>query len=162
MSLCPCGSGLSYAECCEPAHSGAALPKTAEALMRSRYSAYAKGAIQWLGDTLHPSNRGDWDEGATRRWAEQSEWLGLEVVATEQGAEDDAEGFVEFVATFKEKGATRKHHERARFQKKDGRWFYLDGTLLKPETLRHEAPKVGRNDPCPCGSGKKYKKCCGA
>ncbi|MBN8742477.1 MAG: hypothetical protein BGP24_17775 [Lysobacterales bacterium 69-70] len=32
---------------------------------------------------------------------------------------------------------------------------------LKPATVRREQPKVGRNDACPCGSGKKYKQCCG-
>ena len=35
------------------------------------------------------------------------------------------------------------------------------GNMPKVETVVHEGPRIGRNDPCPCGSGKKYKKCCG-
>lgn len=35
------------------------------------------------------------------------------------------------------------------------------GDVIQVKTVRRESPKTGRNDPCPCGSGKKYKKCCG-
>lgn len=161
MTDCYCGSGKPYAECCEPYISGSAVAPTAEALMRSRYAAYAAGAVDYLGDTLHPEHREDWDRDATARWAEQSEWTGLEIRSTEAGEASDDVGFVEFVAAFKEAGEDKIHHERSRFLKQDGRWYYVDGQLPKPMTHRHEAPKVGRNDPCPCGSGKKYKKCCG-
>ena len=54
-----------------------------------------------------------------------------------------------------------QHHERAEFSRIDGRWFYIDGEMIKAKPVVREAPKVGRNEPCPCGSGKKYKKCCG-
>jgi SEC-C motif-containing protein len=162
MPVCHCGSGRPYSDCCEPYVTGVAAAPSAEALMRSRYSAYAEHAIDYLGDTLHPAHRSDWDREATRRWAEAAEWLGLEIVSTEAGQPGDAEGWVEFVATFNEKGEQQRHHERSRFQFHDGRWYYVDGSLPKPQTQRHEGPKVGRNDPCPCGSGKKYKKCCGA
>ncbi len=129
--------------------------------MRSRYSAYAVGAIDYLGDTLHPDYRSDWDRDATARWASHSDWLNLEIRDTEAGGEDDDEGFVEFVAHFEENGEHKVHHERSRFQRHGGRWYYVDGQLPKPVTLRKDGPKVGRNDPCPCGSGKKFKKCCG-
>jgi len=129
--------------------------------MRSRYSAYVVGAIDYLGDTLHPEHRSDWDRDATARWASQSEWLKLEIRSTEAGGEGDKEGFVEFVAHFNEDGKHKVHQERSRFQRHEGRWYYVDGQLPRPATQRHEGPKVGRNDPCPCGSGKKYKKCCG-
>ncbi|HID46632.1 MAG TPA: YchJ family protein [Chromatiaceae bacterium] len=162
MSNCPCGSGLEYAACCEPILSGTELAKTAEALMRARYSAYQKDMIAFLGESLHLSSRHDWDEAATRKWAEQSEWLGLEVRSTNRGGEDDEEGSVEFIATYKEDGLLKQHHEHSLFRKEGGRWYYVDGKLPTPETVKREAPKVGRNDPCPCGSGKKYKKCCGA
>ncbi len=129
--------------------------------MRSRYSAYVEGAIAYLGKTLHPQSRADYDEAATRRWAENAAWLGLEVRSTQNGGPDAEEGVVEFIAAFKEDGVVRRHHELARFTRgDDGRWYYADGQTPKPETVRH-AQKVGRNDPCPCGSGKKYKKCCG-
>ncbi len=161
MQSCHCGSGQPYSSCCAPYVNGEAVAPTAEALMRSRYSAYCEHAIDYLGDTLHPDHRADWDREATRRWSEAAEWLGLEIVSTEAGQPDDSEGWVEFIATFKERGETKRHHERSHFQKAGGRWYYVDGELPKPQTQRHEAPKVGRNDPCPCGSGKKYKKCCG-
>ena len=108
--------------------------------MRSRYSAYVEHAVDYLGETLHPSHRSDWDREATRRWAEAAEWLGLEIVSTEAGQPGDAEGWVEFVATFNEKGEQRRHHERSRFQFHDGRWYYVDGSLPKPQTQRHEGP----------------------
>ena len=162
MSHCPCGSGLEYADCCEPILSGDQLAKTAEALMRARYTAYQKDAIAFLGESLHLSSRHDWDEAATRKWAEDSEWLGLEVRSTEKGQEDDEEGTVEFIATYKEDGLLKQHHEYSLFRKEADRWYYVDGRLPAPQTMKRETPKVGRNDPCPCGSGRKYKKCCGA
>jgi len=161
MQECHCGSGQSYEACCGPYIQGVEPAPTAEALMRSRYSAYVVGAIDYLGDTLHPNHRSDWDRDATARWASHSEWLNLEIRDTEAGGEGDDEGFVEFVAHFKENDEHKVHHERSRFQRHGGRWYYVDGQLPKPVTQRNEGPKVGRNDPCPCGSGKKFKKCCG-
>ena len=162
MSLCPCGSTLEFELCCSPILSGGQPAKTAEALMRARYSAYAKCDVDFLHSSLHPAHRQDHDRNATRRWAENSEWLGLEIAATEAGQEADDEGKVEFIATFKEKGVIRRYHEQSRFKKEQGKWFFVDGQMVKPKTEVHAGPKVGRNDPCPCGSGKKFKKCCGA
>ena len=68
---------------------------------------------------------------------------------------------MEFVASFKQDGQDYVHHELASFRKVDGRWAYVDG-ILDPKTGPVKVEKVGRNDPCPCGSGKKFKKCCGA
>jgi SEC-C motif-containing protein len=162
MQSCHCGSGQPYETCCAPFILGNAKAPTAEALMRSRYSAYVVGAIDYLGETLHPAHRRDWDREATRRWAEDAEWHGLEILSAEAGQADDSEGVVEFAANYAEKGEPRRHHELSRFAQVSGRWYYVDGDVPKPKTQRHEGPKVGRNDPCPCGSGKKYKKCCGA
>ena len=78
------------------------------------------------------------------------------------GGEADEQGVVEFVVTYKEKGVVRRYHERGRFQKEQGRWYFVEGEMVTPKTEVHTAPKVGRNEPCPCGSGKKYKKCCGS
>ena len=129
--------------------------------MRSRYSAYVTHAIDYLGETLHPEHRTDWDRDATRRWAERAEWLSLEIVSTEAGQLGDEQGMVEFIASYVEDTQRKRHQERSRFQNSGGRWYYVDGEGLKPKTQRLDAPKVGRNDPCPCGSGRKYKKCCG-
>ena len=162
MTLCHCGSGRSYLDCCSPYISGARVPPTAEALMRSRYSAYAEGAVDYLGETLHPGHRADWDREATRRWSEGAEWLGLEIVSCTAGQAGDSEGWVEFIARFREKDGVKQHHERSRFESENGRWYYVEGDTPKPQTRRHEQPRVGRNEPCPCGSGKKFKRCCGA
>ncbi|MDD3448692.1 MAG: YchJ family protein [Gammaproteobacteria bacterium] len=162
MSSCPCGSGEPFEACCGPIIAGERPAPTAEALMRSRYSAYATGAIDYLHESLHPDHRHDHDLEATRRWAADSEWLGLEVVRVEGGGAGDAEGRVEFRAAYREHETRRVHQEEGLFRRHEGRWFYVDGRLAAPETVRRDAPKVGRNDPCPCGSGKKYKKCCGA
>jgi len=161
MSLCYCGSNREFEECCGPVLSGEQPATTAEALMRARYSAYQAHDIGFLGESLHPDHRHDWDELATRRWADNAQWLGLEIVATEAGGEGDEEGTVEFIASYKENGELKRHHEISLFRKLHGTWYYVDGRMPKPETVKRQAPKVGRNDPCPCGSGKKYKKCCG-
>ena len=161
MANCPCGSGRDFGDCCAPYIRGEQTAPTAEALMRSRYSAYVEHAIDYLGDTLHPHHRADWNRDATRRWADGAEWISLEIVSTEAGQADDEQGWVEFIATYREKDQVQRHQERSRFGRAGGRWYYIDGEVPKPQTQRHDAPKIGRNDPCPCGSGKKYKKCCG-
>jgi len=159
---CPCGSGGTFADCCGPVLDGSRSAATAEALMRSRYSAYVAGRIEYLAASLHPEHRQDMDLAATRRWSSNARWLGLQVVSVERGGSGDEAGVVEFVATYKEKGITKPHRERATFRRYDGQWYYVEGEMVKAATEVHASPKVGRNDPCPCGSGKKFKKCCGA
>ena len=73
--------------------------------------------------------------------------------------EGDDEGIVEFKAHYESKGIKNIHHEVSEFQRKDGQWYFIDGQVITNQIVR-SAPKVGRNDPCPCGSGKKNKKCC--
>lgn len=160
MSHCPCESGKEYDACCGPIISGTRAAATAEDLMRSRYSAFAKREVDYLRKSLHPRHRHDYDPAATRKWAETSEWIKLDILKSETGASDN-EGTVEFVATYRQKGTTLTHHELGNFRRTDGVWYYTDGQLIAPGTVRNESPKVGRNDPCPCGSGKKHKKCCG-
>jgi len=159
MTICPCGSGAAFAECCEPIMQGIRTADSPEQLMRARYSAYATVNIDFLHDSLLPEARGDFDREGTKGWASGSEWHGLEIVRTEAG---DTEGMVEFIATFTQQGNEVRHHEISRFKKANGAWYLLDGKTVAPKPFRREEPKVGRNDPCPCGSNKKYKKCCGA
>ena len=136
---------------------------TAEALMRSRYSAYALKQTEYLLTSHDPKTRADHDREAARDWAERTEWLSLEILSTQAGGEQDEHGEVEFVARFRdERGHEVSHHERSTFVRRDGRWYFEDGEIQRPAPIARSAPKVGRNDPCPCGSGKKYKKCCGA
>jgi len=162
MNTCPCGTGLAYEACCGPILEGTGNASSAEQLMRSRYTAYAKKNIGYLYSSLHPDHRKDYDEKSTRQWAERSQWHSLEILDTSGGGEADTEGTVEFIATFTEGGARREHHELARFQKDDDRWYFVDGSPIAPKTVVRKEPKVGRNDPCTCGSGRKFKKCCGA
>ena len=161
MKPCPCGSGRPYAECCEPYISGTQKPATAEALMRSRYTAYVEHAIDYIAATCMQDEKGkeNLDLKETRAWSEESTWLGLKILAVTDGAAGDTEGTVEFEAASERDGLRDLHHERARFKKVDGQWFYDAGDIV-PKTMVRATPKVGRNDPCPCGSGKKYKHCC--
>ncbi len=162
MSECPCGSGLDFNKCCEPYLSGQRKPSTAEQTMRARYTAYTRADMAFIASTLHPEAREDHDEESARRWAEGSQWLGLEIRATEDGGDGDDEGAVEFVARYRDaKGMLQSHHELSLFTRVDGEWRFRDSRSPPQEQVRREAPKVGRNDPCSCGSGKKYKKCCG-
>ncbi len=161
MSECPCGSKLQYSQCCEPIIKGQQEAPTAEQLMRSRYSAYVKKELQYIYDSTHPSQRKDYDEKATRRWAEKSDWEGLEILSTEDGTAEDTRGKVEFIAHFKHKNNKQYHHEKADFVKENDKWYFYEGHIVPQKPVVREAPKVGRNDPCSCGSGLKYKKCCG-
>jgi SEC-C motif-containing protein len=160
MKNCPCGSGRPYSDCCEPYISGTAQPPTAEALMRSRYSAYVEHAIDYIIDTCVHRGKDDIDYKSTRDWSEQSTWLGLKIVDVEKGGPADNEGIVEFKASYERNGLKDVHQERAKFKKDNGRWLYDEGHVT-PLTIVRTAPKTGRNDPCPCGSGKKFKHCCG-
>ncbi|MGE3165944.1 MAG: YchJ family protein [Planctomycetota bacterium] len=160
METCPCGSGRPYEQCCGPHHDGTSWPETAEATMRARYCAFVKHAFDFLERSLHSKARATYDRENARQWALGSEWLGLEIVATEAGGPADEEGKVEFIAKFKNAdGAELEHHERATFVREHDRWAFLKGASGR-EPIKRAEDKVNRNGPCPCGSGKKYKKCC--
>jgi len=147
--LCPCQSQKPYSECCEPLITKKRSAATAEELMRSRYTAYVKGFSQYIIETTHPDHREDCDEESIIAWSQGAEWHGLEIL-------NSSEGYVEFIAHFSEKGVRKQHHEQSTFKKIDGEWFFDKGKMMAMKVK-----KVGRNDPCACGSGKKYKKCCG-
>lgn len=167
MTFCPCGSSREFEACCSPYLQGATHPATAEALMRSRYTAYVNGNIDYIMSTTLPASRADSDIEAMRAWATNAEWSGLEIVSTEAGLADDKQGKVEFIAHYIMGGIAQRHHEHSLFVKEDGQWFFKDGEVIysgpaeKPKPVVN-ANRIGRNDPCTCGSGKKYKKCCGA
>ena len=161
MTNCPCGLEAKYEECCEPVIKGTQKAETAVQLMRARYSAYAKVEADFLYESLHPDKKSSHDAEQTMDWAEKSQWNKLEILRTEQGEATDEKGYVEFVAHYTVKGERARHHELATFVKSDGDWFFDDGVGVTPQQVIRTSPKVGRNEPCPCGSGKKYKKCCG-
>ena len=159
MTLCPCGSGNSYSDCCEQIINGSRPAESAEQLMRARYSAYVFARMDFIFETTHPDHRQGYDHDGTKAWAESSEWLGLEIIGTTGGGVDDSIGEVEFIARFSEKGTSREHHEAGQFKRKEGLWYFTDGKMVRPKPVT--VTKTGRNDPCTCGSGLKYKKCCG-
>lgn len=172
---CPCGNSLSLQECCEPFIKRKKLPETAEQLMRSRYTAYTLHEMKYLTETLAPEARADFDAEETKKWAEQAIWKKLEILDTKKGKAGDSQGVVEFSAFYEHNGEDLQHHEVSTFRKdKDGQWLFVDGNAhthpadedlekahATPVTVVRESAKIGRNDPCSCGSGKKYKKCCG-
>ncbi len=160
MTLCPCDSGQELNGCCGPVIGGAPAP-TAEVLMRSRYSAFVLGDIGYLADTLSVGERAEFDQVEAEKTAKSAKWQGLEVRAVVGGGKGDDSGTVEFVASFRLNDQVHVHHELAEFVREKGRWVCSGGTM-SPKGPPVRVVKVSRNEPCPCGSGKKYKKCCGA
>lgn len=125
--------------------------------MRSRYTAYVVHETDYLLKSWHPLTRPSGIDPET-----VPEWCKLHIIRTDAGSEQDEQGMVEFRATALSGTKVITLHEISRFVKEDDRWFYVDGDVLD-NTPSAAAPlqKTGRNAPCPCGSGKKYKKCCG-
>lgn len=142
---CPCGSGQAFTACCGPLHAGGTAA-TAEALMRSRYAAFVLGDAGYL--------RATWlaEVCPAQLALGDTAWLGLRVLRCKGGGVDDAEGAVEFEAAFRDGGRVKALHETSRFVRRDGRWLYAGGEPRLRE--------LGRNEPCPCGSGRKLKRCC--
>lgn len=167
MTACPCGSSRDLELCCSPFIQGSTPAPTAEALMRSRYTAYVTGNIDYIMATTHPTSRADSDIAAMRSWAESADWTGLEIVSSRNGQPEDKQGEVEFIASYGLNGIPQRHHEKSLFVKDDDTWYFKDGEVIysgpaeKPKPIIN-ASRIGRNDPCTCGSGKKFKKCCGA
>jgi SEC-C motif domain protein len=151
--LCPCGSGNLYLTCCQPYLTGGDHPSSPEQLMRSRYTAFCKGDVDYLLATHHPSKRQVGDRQTLTKTIAETTWLGLRVLHSNTPA--TGTGSVEFVAFFQSKGTPGQLHEKSEFICQNDRWYYLQGVILGPIT-------TGRNDACWCGSGKKYKKCHGA
>ena len=144
---CPCGSGIALVDCCGKWHQGQPAP-SAERLMRSRYSAYTLGLIDYLVATTLPAQQAALDRDSMRAWSLGSTWLGLEVEGSEL---IDTHAFVTFTARWHDGDGEHRHRERSAFVQQAGRWYFIDPTVPL---------KAGRNDPCPCGSGQKFKKCC--
>jgi len=161
MQDCPCCSQKAFEDCCEPYLSGKKIPETAEQMMRARYTAYTLVDMDFIEKTHDPKTLKKTDMADNRKWAESTKWLGLEILSTEQGQTDDEVGQVEFKAKFTSQGKEDTHHEVSLFTKKQGNWYFTDGKSPRHQTVVRETPKIRRNEPCPCGSGKKYKKCCG-
>ena len=123
LTLCPCGTNIDYANCCGRFHVGSAVAPTAEALMRSRYSAYVQDRLDYLQATWHPSTR----PAALAPNEPGLRWLGLSIKVHLQ--QDESHATVAFVARSKLGGRAHRLTETSRFVREDGRWFYVDGDL---------------------------------
>lgn len=142
---CPCGSGKSYLECCQPFHQGEPAPSP-EALMRSRYAAFVLNLPDYLQTTWHHSAR---PEALTLE--DSPNWTSLQILDAHESGD---KGKVHFRALYRLGKGWGFLEENSDFIREQGRWYYLRGDTSEGQL------KPGRNDPCPCGSGRKYKACC--
>ncbi|MCX2961175.1 YchJ family protein [Rodentibacter caecimuris] len=149
-ALCPCQSTKNYGDCCGLFHQHKALPETAEQLMRSRYTAYVLKDIAYIVETTVPSQQRLLATQVLQDWADSTQWLGLQILKTETLTKQQSA--VEFRAIFQGEEEEQSHQERSIFVKIEGRWYFVDPTVVLP-TMKQ---------PCVCGSGKKFKHCCGA
>ena len=157
---CPCGSGQELDMCCGPIIANDSAP-TAEALMRSRYTAFTIGDMDYLEKTNTDRIADEFNRVDIETSLPDTEWLGLEVHGTQQGQEEDATGIVKFSVRYRIKGRSFNQFETAGFIREGGKWRYDKGDIELEKKQPNQVVKIGRNDPCPCGSGQKYKKCCG-
>ncbi|WP_130804875.1 YchJ family protein [Acinetobacter ihumii] len=146
---CPCGQGA-YVDCCAPLHLKNSVAKTAEQLMRSRYSAFALQHIDYLIETTALGQQQYLDRAAIEAWSQQNDWLKLDVIQ-HQPKLDKTHALVEFKAHYHDGKARQIHHEQSYFVLHDQHWYFLDPTLEMSMTMKQ---------PCICGSGKKFKQCC--
>ena len=121
--------------------------------MRSRYSAYALGLIDYLVQTTLPAQQAQLDRAGIEAWSRQSTWLGLSVETCEEHPGQPPHAHVSFSVRWQDAGGEHQHRERSAFVHANGQWYFLDPTT---------DIRTGRNDPCPCGSERKFKKCCAA
>lgn len=149
-ALCPCQSGMNYTDCCEPFHQYRMFPATAEQLMRSRYCAYSLKNIDYIVETTVPTQQILLDKRGLFDWANTTKWTGLEIVSHKPTL-SKIHSTVEFKAFFVTENGEQVHHETSLFVKINGRWYFVDPTVDLPT----------QKQPCLCGSGKKFKHCCG-
>ena len=125
--LCHCKSTKVYALCCRPIILGQIPARTAEELMRSRYSAYCIADVDYLMQSHHTSTRPIKDKSSILRWTKSVSWLGLQIISKKAGGPTDNEGWVEFKATYLENGLLQCIHEHSYFVKEKGLWYYQSG-----------------------------------
>ncbi len=147
MNKCYCKSGLNFSECCESILRVEQVAPTALSLMRSRYSAYCLGDVNYLQATTHDHTWTDEELKFIQDWADNSFWQHLEIV-------DFSDDMVEFKAYYIFENRQHLHHEKSVFKKVNDMWKYVDGEIYEDKV------EFLRNIQCICGSGLKYKRCC--
>ena len=161
-NLCPCGSTHRLEDCCLPVIKGQRRADTAEQLLRARYSAFTLGEVDFILNSHHSRTRAEIQREEIEDWSKNSKWLELKIIQVEGGGKTDTQGNIIFGAYYQADGKNHEHLEKSFFEKENGEWKFLDAQSVQLGTFKRQEPKIGRNDSCPCGSGKKYKKCCGA
>jgi SEC-C motif-containing protein len=144
-------------------HNNPGTAPTAEILMRSRYTAFAIGDFNYIAITQKLKEDPKQATADIEASNAHTQWIKLEINETEEGLEKDKKGMVSFSAHFKEGKHIGRLSERSVFKKVKKEWFYISGeheVEKNTPLVNSDAMKIGRNDPCLCGSGKKYKKCC--
>ncbi len=152
---CCCGSGAAFSACCGRWLVGGESPPTAEALMRSRFVAWGTGRVDWIEATSTGAAAVEFSREDAEAWAAETRFVALRVLRTDRGGPDDADGEVAFEADLVSEGRPHTMRENSRFVRVGGVWRYAGVAPARREV------KAGRNDPCPCGSGLKNKRCCG-
>jgi SEC-C motif-containing protein len=158
-SNCPCCSDQPYSKCCEPLLKGKSKAKTAEDLLRSRYTAFVVGNIDYIMATHHSRTVGEVKRNELEEWSRDASWMGLKLLQAEGGTDLDDKATLVFHAQYELDGKVQDHFEKSFFEKENGVWKFLDAHGIQNGPYVREEPKIGRNDPCHCGSGKKFKKC---
>lgn len=132
-------------------------PKTPRELLEKRYSAFVSQNVDFILESHHQETKEQVSRKSIEEWSQNSKWHGFKVF--DEKVEGDR-AYIDFSVSY-EMGAEKvDQREVAEFRNEGGRWYYYDSEFPKPQTLKREGDKTGRNDPCPCGSGKKFKKCC--
>jgi SEC-C motif domain protein len=126
---CPCTSKKPYDRCCGPFHAGTALPETAEQLMRSRFSAYALGKVDYLISTRPNAKRADENREELAQYCKSVSCVGLKIVSKEKGGKADDTGLVTFHASLQANGRRSLHIETSSFTREHGQWVYVDGVV---------------------------------
>ena len=126
---CPCTSGKTYDRCCGPFLEGTQSPATAEQLMRSRFSAYALGKVDYLITTRCAAQRGEENREELARYCKAVRCVGLKITASQKGGPEDAEGIVTFHASLQSNGRRSLHIETSTFAREEGKWVYVDGLV---------------------------------
>lgn len=147
---CPCQSGKAYQDCCYPFHQFNQLPATAEQLMRSRYTAYVLQDIDYIVKTTTPSQQKRLNVEVLKNWAAETTWVGLNIKKHQPNL-SKIHSAVAFDAFFNSENGIQSHQENSLFVQIEKRWYFVDPTVDLP----------AMKQACLCGSGKKFKHCCG-
>ncbi|QBY03015.1 hypothetical protein E2K93_00900 [Thalassotalea sp. HSM 43] len=153
--LCPCGSQQELDHCCQAIITGAKQANTAEQLMRSRFTAYALGDSKYVANTYAAAKQAENSEADIKAWMDETVWLSLNVEQTDYT--DNTYHYVQFVVRYLHGEQLCEMRENSRFLQENGSWRYLDGDIINHDVVK----TIGRNEPCPCLSGKKFKRCHG-